>query len=87
VIPVDVQATAYCQAGITASGYHTRFGQVASNEYGFGTVLRLRRPIRGRRHFYVRDRIGSGSRLDIFMPSCWAATQWGRRTVRFTVGS
>lgn len=86
MIPVAVQATAYCQAGRTASGYETRFGQVASNDYPFGTVLRLRRPIRGRRHFYVRDRIGWGSRLDIFMPSCWSAVQWGRREVRFTVG-
>lgn len=88
-----VTSTAYttdCGSGggtVTASGYRVRFGQVANNFLPFGTKLRLMHPrsIRGRRHFYVRDRIGWGSELDFWMPSCRQAIRWGRRTVKFRV--
>lgn len=80
-------ATAYCQAGRTASGRPTTWGYVAQNSLPLGTRIRLARPLRGRRIFRVMDRIGYGSELDFFMWSCAAARQFGRRTVRFRVVS
>lgn len=84
----SVQSTAYspCSSGtIMANGQHTHWGAVANNFLPLGTRIRMDHRVRGRRWFTVEDRIGHGSQLDIFMPSCAAAIQWGRRQIGFTV--
>lgn len=75
--PVYMQATAYCIRGTMADGSYTRAGSVAHNGYRLGKRL----TINGRR-YVVRDRIGWGTTLDIWMSSCTAAVVFGRRVVR-----
>jgi hypothetical protein len=64
-----------------ADGTYTRPGSVAHNGYALGTRLTI-----NGQQYVVRDRIGHGSSLDIWMPTCSAAVQWGRRTVKVRVG-
>lgn len=80
-------STSYCPASsgqVMADGSHVRLGSAASNRHPLGTRLRLI-GVRflGRRTFVVRDRIGSGSDLDLWSPSCSASRRWGRRRVRY----
>jgi 3D (Asp-Asp-Asp) domain-containing protein len=85
---VHASSTAYspCSSGSTmADGTRTRWGSVASNWHALGTRIRLTRPILGRRLFIVRDRIGHGTQLDIWMPSCSGAVRYGRRAVSYVV--
>lgn len=80
------QSTSYCLDGTMADGTHTRAGSAASNRHPLGTRLRLTRPgPGGRRTWIVRDRIGSGSELDFWRPSCAASRAWGRRHVAYRV--
>ena len=84
----SASSTAYspCSSGSTmADGTPTYWGAVASNRHPLGTLIRTRRPIHGKRWFRIRDRIGYGSDLDVFMPSCGDAIRYGRRTVRYRV--
>lgn len=83
-----VESTAYssCSSGSTmADGSRTRVGSVASNMHPLGTRIRLTFPVQGRRTYTVRDRIGWGSELDIWMPSCSMAVGYGRRRVSYRV--
>ena len=85
---VVATSTAYspCSSGsVMADGSHVRWGSVAQNGLRLGTRIRLTRPVHGRRVFTVRDRIGHGTQLDIFMPSCRAAVLYGRRRVVYRV--
>jgi 3D (Asp-Asp-Asp) domain-containing protein len=50
-----------------------------------GTVITISPAAFGRSRFVVLDRIGSGSQLDIYNPSCRAAIDYGRRTERVRV--
>lgn len=69
-----------------ADGTKTRWGSAASNHHKFGTRIRLiGASFRGRREFVIRDRIGHGSDLDLWAPTCAASRQWGRRSVRYRV--
>jgi 3D (Asp-Asp-Asp) domain-containing protein len=82
-------STSYCPGSsgqVMADGTHVRLGSAASNRHPLGTRLRLI-GVRflGRRTFVVRDRIGSGSQLDLWSPSCTASRRWGRRRVRYRV--
>lgn len=66
-------ATAYCSGATTAIGRPPRFGDVAvlpGDGIPLGHLISLIRPRRlfGRRLFSVADHIGSGSRLDFFLP-------------------
>jgi 3D (Asp-Asp-Asp) domain-containing protein len=79
-------STAYCLQGTMADGSYTRPGSVAHNGYRLGTHLWISPSPTGRRRFVVRDRIGWGTQLDFWTPSCAAARAWGRRTVRVRVG-
>lgn len=80
-------ATSYCEHGRTASGRWTTWGTAAMNGVPFGTRITLTgRSFYGLRHFVVRDRIGHGSRLDLWAPSCSMSRRWGRRTVTYTLG-
>jgi 3D (Asp-Asp-Asp) domain-containing protein len=86
-----VSATAYdsCSSGSTmADGRTVHVGAVANNFLPLGTKIRMSRGVpelNGRRDFVVEDRIGSGSQLDIWMPGCSKAIQFGRETVTFRV--
>lgn len=79
-------STAYCLRGTMADGSYTRNGSVANNQYRLGTKLTISPSPTGRRFFVVRDRIGYGSQLDFWVPSCGQARQWGRRSVTVRVG-
>jgi 3D (Asp-Asp-Asp) domain-containing protein len=84
-----VESTAYspCSSGsIMANGRRTHIGAVAMNLLPLGTRIRVNRsPFPGRRSFTVSDRIGHGSQLDFWTPSCAGARAWGRRLVRVRV--
>lgn len=72
-----MDTTSYCQSGRTASGEQTYAGEAAGNLWPFGTRLWIQ-------HYgevVVEDRIGWGSQLDVFMASCQAADEYGRRYV------
>ena len=75
----QLDSTAYCQNGITASGQAPFVGEVAANLYPLGTRLRVSPPVWGRTRFVVLDRIGSGSQLDFYNSSCSTALTFGRR--------
>lgn len=81
-------STAYCLQGTMADGSYTRTGSIAMNSLPLGSIIRLHRSNwgpNGRRTFHVRDRIGYGSELDFWVPTCSAAYQWGRRRVTYYV--
>ena len=59
---------------------------VANNFLPLGTKITVTASPTSRRRFVVRDRIGWGTQLDFWVPSCAQAIAWGRRTVRLRVG-
>lgn len=82
------ESTSYCIRGKMADGTRTRNHSVAMNSLPLGSKIKLIKPrrFRGMRTFVVRDRIGHGSELDFWNPSCSHATHnWGRRTVTLKV--
>jgi 3D (Asp-Asp-Asp) domain-containing protein len=84
----EMGATAYCLQGTMADGTYTRARSAAANHLPLGTKIRLvGRPfLGGMRRFVVRDRIGWGTSLDLWTPSCGSATYWGRRGIRYKLG-
>lgn len=88
VITASVTAYSPCSSGaVMASGQHTYWGAVAVNGLRLGTRIRFRRPVHGRRGFVVRDRGGMRGRMDVdvFMPNCRAAVQFGRHQRAYVV--
>jgi 3D (Asp-Asp-Asp) domain-containing protein len=83
---IMVIATSYCLTGAMADGSHTRMGSVANNQYPLGTKITIDPPFLGRRHFVVRDRIGYGSQLDLWAPSCGQSIRFGRHRIRMRKG-
>jgi 3D (Asp-Asp-Asp) domain-containing protein len=86
---VLLTATAYCQSGTTAAGTHTHTGIVAADPrvLPVGSVLRILSPDEYAGIYTVMDtgaRI-KGRDLDIFVPSCTRAIEFGRRHVRARV--
>lgn len=81
--PLD--ATAYCQGTVTASGRAPFVGEVANNTWPLGTRLRVSPPVWGHTRFVVLDRIGWGSQIDFYTPSCSIALAFGRRVERVQV--
>lgn len=82
----SANSTSYCLSGRMADGTHTRAGSAASNRHPLGTKIRLTKPgPGGRRTWIVRDRIGHGSDLDLWQPTCAASRKWGRRKVSYRV--
>jgi hypothetical protein len=77
-----------CSSGtIMADGTHVRIGSAASNRHPLGTQITLTQPgPGGLRHWTIRDRIGWGSELDFWQPSCSGAVTWGRRYVTYRIG-
>jgi hypothetical protein len=87
--PVTVAATAYCSGSVNAEGGRPRLGQVAvlPGTLPLGSLIVMVRPRRvlGRRLFRVADHIGSGSRLDFYVPPPAAEPDcgFGRRVVTY----
>lgn len=79
-------STAYCLHGTMADGTYTRAGSIAHNGYALGTRVTVWPSPTGQRRFVVRDRIGWGTQLDFWLPTCSAALAWGRRLVHVRVG-
>ena len=83
-------ATAYCAKGPTKSGVRAQTGIVAADPrvLPIGTVLRIIAPGRSYEGIYTVMDTGSeirGAEIDIFMPSCARAQQFGRRSVRVSI--
>jgi hypothetical protein len=84
----SANSTSYCpgsSGSITADGSVVSVGTVAMNILPLETQIRFEHPVMGRHYFRVRDRIGWGSDLDIWAPSCSWSAWWGRRTVGYRV--
>ena len=88
-------STAYCDRGDTAmqkpggGAYQTGPGVAASNRHPLGTKITVlgKGGPGGRKRWRIRDRIGWGSDLDFWVPSCSdARNKWGRKTVRYRLG-
>lgn len=77
-----LSSTAYTHTGNNmANGEKPYEGAVASNLVPLGTKIY----IEGYGYFVVKDRIGHGSQLDIFMDTYEKAIQFGRRTLKVYV--
>lgn len=83
---VAVVATSYCLSGTMADGSPTRHWSAASNSLPLGTRIWIEPKVRGRHRWTVRDRIGWGTQLDLWAPSCGQAVAFGRRVLRVRVG-
>jgi 3D (Asp-Asp-Asp) domain-containing protein len=87
---VRMEATAYCIEGETASGAQTRRGIVAADPDVLPLGTRIRVDGLGRRlsrTYHVEDtgRLVKGREIDIFMDSCAAAKEFGRRPARVRI--
>ena len=82
-------ATAYCIDGTTATGTETVRGIVAADPdvLPFGTVIRIRGLKSHNGVYTVKDsgRKIKGREIDLFMPSCSAAKEFGRQPVTVTI--
>lgn len=85
-----------CSSGsVTADGTVLGDGRgadrrtAASNRHPLGTRIRLigrQAGPGGIRRYVIRDRIGHGSDLDLWTPSCPGAVRFGRRTLSYRIG-
>lgn len=79
-------STSYCLHGRMSDGTYTRAGSAASNRHPLGTRIYLKQSFYGRHKFVVRDRIGWGSELDLWAPTCSTSYAWGARYVSYQLG-
>jgi 3D (Asp-Asp-Asp) domain-containing protein len=82
-------ATAYCTKGITASGVPVARGIVAADPdvLPLGTVIRITGAARYDGTYRVLDTgaLVQQRHVDLYIPDCAAARQFGRRSVHVTV--
>jgi 3D (Asp-Asp-Asp) domain-containing protein len=87
--PLVFTATAYCTGSITASGIPVSKGMVAADPaiLPLGTRIRITRAAPYNGTYWVLDTGGAirKHRLDVYIPDCAAARQFGRRSVHVTV--
>jgi 3D (Asp-Asp-Asp) domain-containing protein len=83
---ITVIATSYCLHGTMADGTYTRSGSAANNFLPLGTKITTSLPFMGIRHWVVRDRIGWGTQLDLWAPTCRNSFIFGRRRIQITLG-
>jgi 3D (Asp-Asp-Asp) domain-containing protein len=82
----SASSTSFCLDHNMADGTRTRERSAAHKTLPLGTKIKLDRPGPGGvQIWYVRDRIGSGSELDLWTDSCSDARAWGRRKIRFRI--
>lgn len=74
-------STAYCLTSQTANGERGYDGSVAMNGVPFGSQWKVHDGPMAGRIFTVNDRIGHSSQFDIWMSSCNAAIQYGRKHI------
>jgi 3D (Asp-Asp-Asp) domain-containing protein len=87
-LPIEFQATAYCDSGITKSGVHTSAGLVAADPrvLPLGSVIHVESPdYPGIYQVMDTGRLVKGNIIDIFLPSLESAVEFGRQKVRVTV--
>jgi 3D (Asp-Asp-Asp) domain-containing protein len=86
---MTMRATAYTGHGHTASGKRVHPGIVAADRHvlPLGTKVRVKNAGRYSGVYRVEDTGGRirGRKIDIYMPSRSAATQFGRQTVKVEV--
>lgn len=87
--PLLFTATAYCTGSVTASGIPVSKGMVAADPavLPLGTRIRITRAAPYNGTYWVLDTGGAirKHRLDLYIPDCAAARQFGRRSVHVTV--
>jgi 3D (Asp-Asp-Asp) domain-containing protein len=87
--PLLFTATAYCTGSITASGIPVSKGVVAADPavLPLGTRIRITRAAPYNGTYWVLDTGGAirKRRLDVYIPDCAAARQFGRRSIHVTV--
>ena len=87
--PLVFTATAYCTGSVTASGIPVTKGIVAADPavLPLGTRIRLTKAAPYNGTYWVLDTGGAirKRRLDVYIPDCAAARQFGRRSVHVTV--
>jgi len=88
--PMRMTATAYCQHGRTESGAQTRRGAIAADPrvLPLGSLVRIHsadRPYSGTYTVLDTGAKVKGRKIDIFMPSCATARNFGKRVVLLTV--
>lgn len=86
---LSVVSTAYsygCGGGsTTASGAPVAVGVVAMNMLPLGSTVRIVSGSFAGAVETVLDRIGWGTQLDVWVPSCWEARQYGRQSIEIEV--
>jgi 3D (Asp-Asp-Asp) domain-containing protein len=87
--PEEFVATAYCLEGITQSGVRVQPGIVAADPavLPVGSVVRIEEPADHAGIYTVLDTGGAikGDRLDIYLPDCGDAQEFGRQPVSVRV--
>lgn len=86
--PIEFQATAYCDSGITKSGVYTSAGLVAADPkvLPLGSVIHVEsQEYPGIYQVMDTGRLVKGKIIDIFLPSLDSAVEFGRQKVRVTV--
>jgi 3D (Asp-Asp-Asp) domain-containing protein len=83
-------ATAYCDKGTTDSGEQTRRGTIAADPrvLPMGSVVNIDVPLPKYSGTYTVVDTGAkikGSKVDIFIPNCASAKEFGKRVVRVSV--
>jgi len=85
----EFTATAYCVRGITRAGVRVQPGIVAADPevLPLGSVLHIEEPASHAGVYSVLDTGGAivGEILDVYVPDCDDAVEFGRRTVRFRI--
>jgi len=85
----EFMATAYCQSGVTRAGVQVQPGIVAADPdvLPLGSVVRIEEPRSHAGVYSVLDTGGAivGEILDVYVPDCDEAIEFGRRTVRFRI--
>ena len=87
-LPIEFQATAYCDSGITKSGVRTSAGLVAADPkvLPLGSVIQMEGPdYPGIYQVMDTGRLVKGKIIDVFLPSLESAVEFGRQKVRVTV--
>jgi len=87
--PLPFIATAYCSTGITASGVPVSRGIAAADPavLPLGTVIRVTgaAPYDGTYRVLDTGALVRKRHVDLYVPDCGAARQFGRRSVRVAV--
>lgn len=85
VLYMWVMATAYCDHGHTATGSIAKRGTIAVDPHVIPFRSRLRIPGYGKGMAFDTGRLIKGKRIDVWLPICSLAREWGRKRVLIAV--